>query len=75
MTDIRAFSTRDRQAARQFVADWYGFDRRKVHIAGLQADADGNMLAVHFAVYAYTRQKYLARRRTAADEWELILLP
>jgi hypothetical protein len=69
------FSVSDRRSAQIFISSWYGFDRRKIHIAGMQLDEEGRCLGIHFMVYGYTRQKYLARRRTAAAEWELILLP
>lgn len=64
-----------RKTARQFIADWFGFDCRRVHISGYQTDKDGNCISVQFRVNSFARLRYLARRRTAEAEWELILLP
>ena len=64
-----------RKAARQFIADWFGFDYRRVHISGYQTDKDGNCISVQFQVNSFAQLRYLARRRTAEAEWELILLP
>lgn len=67
--------TADRKGARQFIADWWGFALERINIAGLQKDRDGNVISIQFRVHSLGRNRYLARRRTAGDEWELILLP
>lgn len=64
-----------RHSARQFIADWFGFDFRRVHISGMQQDAEGYCTLIQFRVHSFARLRYLARRRTSSAEWELILLP
>lgn len=65
----------NRRTARQFVADWFGFDYRRVSISGYQKDVNGMCISIQFRVNTLARMKYLARRRTASAEWELIPLP
>ncbi len=65
-----------RASARQFVADWFGFDYRRVNIHALQRDERGQCISIQFQVHSYfSRWRYLARRRCASADWELILLP
>lgn len=67
--------TADRKAARQFVADWFGFAYARINITGLQRDEEGGVLSIQFRVHSVARLRYLARRRSAGSDWELILLP
>lgn len=64
-----------RSTARQFIADWFGFDFRRVNISGLQRDKEGRCIGIQFRVHSFYRGRYLARRRSASADWELIMLP
>lgn len=64
-----------RATARQFIADWFGFNYKRVHVTALKRDEDGACIGVCFIIHSLARQRYYARRRTADAEWELILLP
>lgn len=65
----------DRRTARQFVADWWGFSYQRIHIMGVQTDLEGRAISIQFRIHSLARVKYLARRRDADSEWELIKLP
>jgi len=64
-----------RATARQFIADWFGFNYKRVHVTALKRDEDGACIGVCFIIHSLARLRYYARRRTADAEWELILLP
>ena len=65
----------DRRTARAFIADWFGFDYKKIHITGVSTDLEGRAISIQFRIHSFARIRYLARRRTADTEWELIQLP
>lgn len=67
--------TADRKTARQFLADWFGFAYTRITVTGLQKDPEGNVVGIQFRIHSAARLRYLARRRAAGSEWELILLP
>ena len=51
-----------RQDARTFLAAWFGFDRRKIHISGLKVDANGKPEVIQFLVYGFRRLHWIAYR-------------
>lgn len=72
MSGVKKSSAKELLAARTFLAAWFGFDRRKIHICGLRHGPDGTPEVIQFRVYGYRPMGWIAYRRKeqSRKDWD-----
>lgn len=66
------------RGAQRFIADYFGFERKRIVIHGVKLDKKGEATRIQFEVRAELAEKplsFLAAYRADCDDWELIRLP